>query len=191
MTQIHPNNAFWSQITLPKNLMDHIWSMIKISKIDRINAKTKLVGHNTASYELPDEGNKLCDYMLEASKELTFLPNLNTNVRELWVNFQNKGEFNPVHRHYGVISFVIWVQIPYKYKDECKLDTAQNLNEKPSGGCFQFLTTSLTGEVGYYNYDLDPTFNGTAVIFPAGLNHQVYPFYTSDLERISISGNIY
>ena len=31
---------------------------------------------------------------------------------------------------------------------------------------------------------------GRMIIFPAGLNHQVYPFYECDEKRISISGNI-
>jgi hypothetical protein len=29
----------------------------------------------------------------------------------LWVNYQQRGEFNPVHQHDGVFSFVIWLQI--------------------------------------------------------------------------------
>ena len=31
---------------------------------------------------------------------------------------------------------------------------------------------------------------GTMLFFPAMLKHQVYPFYNSDEDRISISGNI-
>ena len=191
MTIKHPDNAFWSEVKLPKELMDHTWSMIEIAKIDRRNAKTKLAGHNTASYDLPDDEGLLCKYFLEASKELTFAWNPDLAVRELWVNFQKKGEFNPIHRHAGVMSFVLWVQIPYEYKDECELETARNISIKPCGGSFQFVTTSIEGHVGFYDYNLDPTYNGTAVIFPAGLNHQVYPFFTSDEDRISIAGNIY
>ena len=34
----------------------------------------------------------------------------------LWVNFQKKNEFNPIHNHSGLYSFVIWVKIPYDCK---------------------------------------------------------------------------
>ena len=33
--------------------------------------------------------------------------------------------------------------------------------------------------------------NGSLVLFPATLCHQVYPFFESDDYRVSISGNIY
>ena len=32
---------------------------------------------------------------------------------------------------------------------------------------------------------------GKMVFFPSALNHQVFPFYESDEERVSISGNIW
>ena len=32
---------------------------------------------------------------------------------------------------------------------------------------------------------------GKMVLFPAMLNHQVYPFYNIDEERVSMSGNIF
>ena len=191
MTVIYPDNGFWSEVKLPKKLMDHTWSMIEIAKIDRRNAKHKLAGHNTASYDLPDTDGKLSNYFYEASKELKFTWHRDLAVRELWVNFQKKGEFNPIHRHHGVISFVLWVDIPYDYKDECKLERAQNINMRPVGGSFQFVLTNIVGQVDFYDYNLDPSFNGKAVIFPASLTHQVYPFFTSDKDRISIAGNIY
>ena len=34
-------------------------------------------------------------------------------LRELWVNYQKPGQYNPYHCHHGVVSFVIFVDIPY------------------------------------------------------------------------------
>ena len=34
-------------------------------------------------------------------------------LESLWVNFQQRYEFNPIHRHTGLYSFVIWIEIPY------------------------------------------------------------------------------
>ena len=39
------------------------------------------------------------------------------------------------------------------------------------------------------NIELDRNSAGKMVIFPATLKHSVYPFYTSDDYRISVSGN--
>ena len=39
-------------------------------------------------------------------------------------------------------------------------------------------------------YPLDKKFEGTMLFFPSWLQHQVYPFYTSDEKRVSLSGNI-
>ena len=33
-----------------------------------------------------------------------------------WVNYQKQNEFNPIHNHAGVYSFVIWMKIPYDFK---------------------------------------------------------------------------
>jgi hypothetical protein len=38
-----------------------------------------------------------------------------------WINYQKKTEYNPVHHHSGVYSYVIWYQIPYYLKDEQQL----------------------------------------------------------------------
>ena len=41
------------------------------------------------------------------------------------------------------------------------------------------------------DYHLDPSYEGTMVLFPSQLRHQVYPFYNCDEERVSISGNVF
>ena len=38
---------------------------------------------------------------------------------------------------------------------------------------------------------LDSQYENTICVFPSILNHAVFPFYTSDEYRISVSGNIY
>jgi len=189
---VNPPNLFWNEITLPEDLMNHVWSQIKLAKTYQTSAKHKLAGHVTSSLELQDANNKLGNYLLENSKELTYAYHPNLQVRDLWVNFQNKYEFNPLHHHNGALSFVIWVQIPYKYEDECNHITTKDVQTiQPVSGCFQFRITLIDGTQVSYNYPLDTSFNGKCIIFPSNLYHQVYPFYTSDLERISISGNIY
>jgi hypothetical protein len=106
----------------------------------------------------------------------------------VWVNFQSKYEFNPVHTHSGDISFVIWVKIPYYHSEELKNESVMYSNN-PLPGCFQFMYTDILGCIQTATITCDKTLERTMLMFPSKLNHMVYPFYTSDDHRISISGN--
>jgi hypothetical protein len=114
---------------------------------------------------------------------------VNTNIKmtPLWVNFQKKYEFNPPHMHSGVLSFVIWIDIPYKIEDEQYTKTDNYVSIEP--GCFSFLYNDILGKIQKHLIPADHTYNNTMILFPAGLNHCVYPFYTSDSYRISVAGN--
>jgi hypothetical protein len=108
---------------------------------------------------------------------------------KLWVNFQEKHEFNPVHDHTGVFSFVIWVKIPYNLKNETALSPGAN-SAQPLAGHFSFYYTSVLGHLSHFSIPADETMENTLLIFPSKLNHSVYPFYSSEDFRISVSGNI-
>jgi hypothetical protein len=188
MEIIHPKTEYWIQDKLDNQMMDYVWSQIKLAKG---SYKDKLVGHLTSSLALPDRENKLSPYLLDLAKNLNYIYNPNFQVRELWVNFQKKHDYNPMHLHGGALSFVLWMKIPYDIEEEAKTIQAQGLKNHPMNGCFRFIYTSVMGMISQYDYYLDQTMEGTLVMFPAQLLHEVYPFYTSDLDRISISGNIY
>ena len=46
------------------------------------------------------------------------------------------------------------------------------------------------GNITSHAVPADNEWEGKMALFPAQLNHQVYPFYTSDEYEISISGNV-
>ena len=106
-----------------------------------------------------------------------------------WVNFQKKHEFNPIHTHDGVFSFVIWHKVPFNQKDEYA--RYPNMKEDQiKAGHFAFVVTNQMGKIIQHDMCVDNTWEGKMALFPADLNHIVYPFYTSDEYRISISGNV-
>lgn len=108
----------------------------------------------------------------------------------LWVNFQKKGEFNPIHSHSGDLSFVIFVNLPYTYEDECLSPSCKNSNE-PVPGCFEFLyVNQFNYGLGKHPLKTDRSFENKMIVFNSRLHHQVYPFYTSDEYRITVAGNI-
>jgi hypothetical protein len=115
--------------------------------------------------------------------------NINFELDKLWVNFQKKHEFNPVHNHFGIFSFACWINIPYKLEDEMNLEQVKNSNAKATS-CFTFSYSNSLGELNNQPIMLDKSKEGSMIFFPAELNHSVYPFYTSDDYRISIAGNI-
>jgi hypothetical protein len=110
-------------------------------------------------------------------------------LRTLWVNFQKENEFNPLHDHGGVFSFVVWVKIPTDWKEQHALPISANSN-LPKASDFEFQYTTMLGDYNTYSYSLDKKSEGSMLFFPSNLYHQVYPFYNCDKERVSISGNI-
>jgi|TARA_R100001015_G_C4580148_1_gene136789 hypothetical protein len=113
----------------------------------------------------------------------------NLQLHHLWVNYQKKYEFNPMHIHDGLFSFVIWHKVPYKIEDE-RARFPHMKQDEIRAGHFAFLTTNELGQIVSIEIPADKTWEGKMALFPANLNHLVYPFYTSDEYRISISGNV-
>ena len=109
---------------------------------------------------------------------------------EAWVNFQEKYEYNPMHNHGGVFSYVIWYQIPFYKENEIKYGAGKYKNKDNVNGefCFVFYDGE---QIINHNLAIDKRMEGHIAIFPSSLIHQVYPFYTSDDYRITISGNIW
>ena len=106
-----------------------------------------------------------------------------------WVNYQKKNEFNPMHDHTGVYSFVIWMKIPTHFFEQNKNEISLKANTHRISA-FDFVYTNTLGDILSHCYQLGPGDEGTMLFFPSALKHQVYPFYNCDETRISVSGNI-
>jgi len=110
------------------------------------------------------------------------------NLVQTWAVFQKKTEFNPVHSHNGIFSFVIWLKNPYDTEDEMVQPHSRKSNYQCAGH-FAYFCTNTLGDIVQRVIPTDRKMEGCAFIFPATVNHCVYPFYTSDEYRISVSGN--
>ena len=185
--------------------IDYLWNCIETAKKDKVNANKNLAGNIEESLYLKDNNNyfwdnhlkNVCHQYLKENLYCTSFRNNFTNtfseemiMREFWVNFSKQTEFNPVHNHGGVMSFVIWMQIPTRSKEQHDLPISKNTTN-PSSSDFQFLYTDILGAISPMTFEMDPETNGTLVLFPSTLSHQVYPFFNCDDYRVSISGNIY
>jgi hypothetical protein len=123
-----------------------------------------------------------------ASTDKSKKPDL--RLKNAWVNFQQKGEFNPIHNHTGMYSFVLWYKIPYYENIEASAGPGR-LSKSNVSGKFAFQYTNILGNIVGAEFPADKKWEGIILLFPAQLHHQVYPFYSSNNYRISISGNLF
>jgi len=99
----------------------------------------------------------------------------------LWINFSKKHDYNPPHTHTGVLSFVIFCQVP---KEIFKVQADSN-SQRAGEIHFSYgeQISPLTGS----EFIITPTEN-LILIFPNKLTHYVPPYWVN-AERISVSGN--
>ena len=107
----------------------------------------------------------------------------------MWVNYQKQYEFNPLHDHTGVFSFVIWMQIPTDYEDQKQISIAKDSNVDVVSN-FVLNYHNTLGMIAQHVYAMSKEMEGTMLFFPSQLMHSVYPFFNCNKDRISISGNI-
>ena len=187
-------------VKLPDNIVNRLWSYV--DKSDLIRCNHNLAGNIAESYDLVDEEDYFFNEVLKPVSlryisENSAVNNFQSNhlssedicLNKFWVNYQYKTEFNPMHIHTGIISFVIWLKIPTESEEQHNLPIAKNSNT-PSASDFSFAYSDIIGNIQSYQIQLSPKDNGLMMVFPASLNHQVYPFYECDKKRVSISGNV-
>ncbi len=201
---MHPQLGYWIEYILDKEQMDFIWEIIEDAKKLDKSHKDNLAGNISRSLKLEDKDQKLerliyaclkqyldADSNLYKTEEFDNSHPENYMMGEPWVNFQKKHEFNPIHHHGGVFSYVIWMKIPTDWREQHCLPFLDGMPpSKKRASNFEFTYTNILGNISHYNYNLDADMEGHMLLFPSMLNHQVYPFYECDEERISISGNI-
>lgn len=175
-------------------------------KADKLN--NKLVGFIEKQYRITKSHNALTPFLYDITDEYlkytgakpvsrdryTIVnPDDPENVPELWVNFQEKYDINPIHAHGGIASFVIWLKVPFLYKNEQDHPSVKDSKSANMASTFTFYytDTKFPGGIGSLSLPVDNTWENTIIMFPSWLNHSVYPFQTSDGYRISIAGNVY
>jgi len=180
------------------------WLKKAVNKANRHANKT-LIGHIKKEYHIDNIDDEFKNFILKdcLANPIIFSHTQRINILsqsckfyidDLWVNFQKKHEFNPPHTHSGLYSFVIFVKIPYDLKKEekCFSDIEENkLNVRYNHTSkFAFLNVDYTGEIRCDLLNVDKSFEGKMIMFPAKQSHQVFPFYTSNDYRITVSGNL-
>lgn len=196
-------NTGYILLKIPQDILNEI--KISVDGVQRDFTKAtpynqKLVGHIDKEYviKLTHKATQYIKWTVEQHcktnpnyiNSITKHPVLNY-IGEAWINFQEKYEYNPIHSHSGVFSYVIWYQIPFYKEDEIKYGAGKGKKpENNRNGEFEFIFHHGDNIINFPLH-IDKSREGYMAIFPSSLNHVVYPFYTSDEYRITISGNIH
>jgi hypothetical protein len=191
---------------VPKEIMDRVNKVIqKLIDTDfknGVKANYKLTANIEKEFDLSID---LVPYMLNYITDLAMIHDqrssphhirevtgVNSSPRkfkfkDIWVNFQKKGEFHPHHIHGGVYSFSMWPRVPYKIADERQVYPNSTL---PVAGNFVAYYSDALGQTRSIPFPVDNEYEGIIALFPSKLGHSVNPFYTSDDYRVSVSGDL-
>ena len=115
---------------------------------------------------------------------------VDASIMNVWVNYQQRYEYNPLHDHAGLLSFVIWVSVPYDIEEERNFFPNRKNDGVRSSAAFELMYNAIDGSQLVYDIPVSKEYEGTMIMFTANMKHQVYPFLTVDGTRISVAGNI-
>ena len=187
---------------LPVDLWKKTLVVLKKKKFIKNKANKTLAGNINEEYDIPElmpeYESFICTQIINFSffkRTADMLRNtladhdFGIRLNRLWVNYMKKHEFNPMHTHGGLFSFVVFVKIPYDLKTELAKSPGKKSNGN-SSSLLQFQVYDLEGDLMEINVPVDKSYEGGMYIFNASTRHLVYPFFTSDDYRITISGNV-
>ena len=171
------------QNKLDDSFINYLWNIVDIAKQNQIPNPYEGGNNNLKglplSIKLNDKYDKFSEilpnyvsqYKNSFGETFDVENDFEFRLNDVWVNFQKENEFNAAHCHSGVYSFVIWLKCP-------------------SPATFQFTYPTTLGGLNHLAYNTDSSYENMMILFPAQLLHQVYPFYDTSEERVSVAGNI-
>jgi len=198
-TQINPGILSHK---LNKDHMDLLWSYIKDSTKRGgwvLDENNKVIERdNFQEWSLEDTSNRFCSEVLDPAinKYIEYwgYPTacLGTHFpipkfSRFWVRLSGRGEYQALHEHQSIWTFIVWMNIPFEPEDE---HSEKENDAHPEGANVTIIYTDAVGRIRKHPYELGKKDEGTILIFPSSLNHIVYPHHTTDEYRISIAGDI-
>jgi Putative 2OG-Fe(II) oxygenase len=185
---------------LPDNILNTVKneiSFIENNFSDAISYNHRLAGNIKREFELKTCYDQMYSYLEKMAESYLekfshfYDPGYKLNVRKPWVNFMQKYEFNPLHIHSPsrCLSYVVWIRIPYDPKEEHSQTAVKDATIQAASD-FMLCYSNILGTNTVEHLSPDKSWEGTIIMFPSDLFHQVYPFYTSEGFRVSVAGNI-
>jgi hypothetical protein len=194
----------WIDTRLNNEEMDFLWKCISEENKEKWN--NGLAGNISKSELIQDKDNWFHENVLQDPTEKLFYQNWDAYYRyhilkedplpkfklnSFWVNYMKQHEFNPLHYHEGLFSFVVFMKIPTHWKEQHALPFVAHSNSSvASDFAFVWSEKGHSDRILRENFPLSSEDEGRMLFFPAFLQHEVFPFYGTEEERVTISGNI-
>ena len=175
-------------VTLDHGILDHLHHLVEKYEPDGDKQQWMLI----------DDDNRfqkevLNDVVKDYIQEYGFPEKLkSTHVHDLtfqkfWANYTGVGEYQSLHNHDAIFSFVIWLKIPSVASEEQKVPDTMH----PEAGDFILTYTDIVGRMRKVNWKLEKQYNeGHMLLFPSDLYHAVYPHFLTNEKRLSLAGDI-
>tara|TARA_B100000085_G_scaffold44985_1_gene38123 strand:+ start:2077 stop:2751 length:675 start_codon:yes stop_codon:yes gene_type:complete len=168
-----PREAEWIGNTLrkvPTNLKQ--WNMKDDNSSFQSGVLMPMVEEYFSNYEIP--------FSLKTTKYHQFV------LSRFWTRASTAGDYQSLHDHQGVFTFVVWLTIPFDGESEKNNQSGF----RPDAGEFGLVYNNTCGNISKKNWTLSPDMEGTILLFPSDINHIVYPHYSTEDYRISVAGDI-
>tara|TARA_B100001248_G_scaffold136300_1_gene102292 strand:- start:38 stop:700 length:663 start_codon:yes stop_codon:yes gene_type:complete len=175
-------------VTLEKNVLDHLHHLVEKYEPDDAKQQWMLIDDdNRFQKEVlnPIIQEYVTDYGFPEKLKTTHIHDL--TFQKFWANYTGKGEYQALHNHDAIWSFVIWLKLPAVANDEQSVKEAMH----PDAGDFILTYSDIIGRTRKVNWKLEKQYNeGHMLLFPSDLYHAVYPHFQTDEKRLSLAGDI-
>ena len=173
-------NYGYVRATLPEDLFLHLRNINLLEK--HSTGLTKVYEKTSKHYFVPMKEReglfKFIHNLVEIyEEEFSYMKTVGllTNPRPFsfqrpWLNIQKGDEYLAPHTHDGLFAYSIWLKLP-------------------PNSIFEFLYPTTIGARAKETFNLTPEDEGSILLFPSLLEHQVHPFLSKGT-RMSLSGNI-
>ena len=182
-----PNYAVLD-VTLDKNVLDHLHHLVEKYEPDDAKQQWMLIDDdNRFQKEVlnPIIQEYVADYGFPEKLKTTHIHDL--TFQKFWANYTGKGEYQALHKHDAIWSFVIWLKLPAVANVEQSVKDAMH----PDAGDFILTYSDIIGRTRKVNWKLEKQYNeGHMLLFPSDLYHAVYPHFQTDEKRLSLAGDI-
>jgi len=191
-------------VEIPEHYMEWLREAVVRARDPENSANDTLLGQMKEEYTIPEYNQEFTDWIIGESLKEPLASVLSRNsipvisedttqvpmaLQTWWVNYQKKHEFNPPHTHSGYLSFVMFIKIPYDLEEEDKVFPHSN-HSVPGRFAFISANSKYASSILVQVLNVDKSYENKIMIFRSQQIHEVFPFFTSDEERISVSGNI-
>ena len=185
---------------LDKEMIDYLWNLVhsyspnvkwdgrRLIEFENTDQKQFLLNDDDKLFE--NEVLRPCVQSYFANYGCPF-KHKTTHLHELafsrfWCRASTDGDYQSIHDHQGIFTFVVWLSIPFEGADERKVQAGF----RPEASDFVLVYPDTCGQLQKRNFVLGKGAEGKMLFFPSDINHIVYPHFTTTEWRISIAGDI-